>query len=380
MNEILLNLAQAVSLLAFVPCVVVIFYLAIFSRNNKIIILPILYFVTIGVSLLIILLPAFIQLDKLPALGNILISLASFMPALIFLLIIQLLSGDLPRKIFYLVIIPSVFIECLYLYALLLDSSETVIGITDLRFHELVPLFRVLIALSIFGILTIYISRTFKWKANFSISLKYKYWLIIQLIIFNIAMLALNLFEISNRFPNENYNLIYAILIATFEYLIISSMFRVFTEEFYDKALQKQFEKPEFADFITDVAKKIELLMKEEKPYRRPGFNREALAKKLHIQEAQLSYIINSHYNKSFTELSNDYRVTDAKKMLIESDEPVTVICFDTGFNSLTSFNRVFKAHTNMAPSEFRSFHESEKNGTDEALKAKKSSHSDQDE
>ena len=55
----------------------------------------------------------------------------------------------------------------------------------------------------------------------------------------------------------------------------------------------------------------------------------------------------------TYTDFVNQYRVQYAKKLLIQ-DKNVTETCFETGFESLSYFNRIFKKWTGEAPSSFR--------------------------
>ncbi len=41
--------------------------------------------------------------------------------------------------------------------------------------------------------------------------------------------------------------------------------------------------------------------------------------------------------------------------MLIETDNKISEICFDCGFNNLSNFNRTFKNQKGCTPREFRS-------------------------
>ena len=71
--------------------------------------------------------------------------------------------------------------------------------------------------------------------------------------------------------------------------------------------------------------------------------------------EQTISRLINSHFKKSFTDLVNHYRVEEAKQRLLSEETAITVIAFEVGFNSIASFNRVFKEKVGSSPSEFRS-------------------------
>ena len=55
----------------------------------------------------------------------------------------------------------------------------------------------------------------------------------------------------------------------------------------------------------------------------------------------------------TYTDFVNQYRVQYAKKLLIQ-DKNVTETCFESGFESLSYFNRIFKKWTGEAPSRFR--------------------------
>lgn len=55
----------------------------------------------------------------------------------------------------------------------------------------------------------------------------------------------------------------------------------------------------------------------------------------------------------TYTDFVNQYRVQYAKKLLIQ-DKNVTETCFESGFESLSYFNRIFKKWTGGSPSSFR--------------------------
>jgi len=55
-----------------------------------------------------------------------------------------------------------------------------------------------------------------------------------------------------------------------------------------------------------------------------------------------------------FVEFVNRVRVGQACVKLFETDDPISVICFDVGFQNIANFNRHFQKMKNMTPSEFR--------------------------
>ena len=57
--------------------------------------------------------------------------------------------------------------------------------------------------------------------------------------------------------------------------------------------------------------------------------------------------------HKSFTQYLNEIRLRHACKLLIEGDLQISTVCYQSGFNTLTNFNRQFKALMNLTPSEY---------------------------
>ncbi len=62
---------------------------------------------------------------------------------------------------------------------------------------------------------------------------------------------------------------------------------------------------------------------------------------------------------QSFTVWLNDYRLSIAAKILSTGDESVLNVAFETGFNSLSYFNRAFKNKYGMSPGKYRKLYKS---------------------
>lgn len=58
--------------------------------------------------------------------------------------------------------------------------------------------------------------------------------------------------------------------------------------------------------------------------------------------------------NKTFTNFVNDYRLVHASKLLSENTKSITEICFESGFNNFSHFNKSFKAFTGKSASQYR--------------------------
>jgi len=58
--------------------------------------------------------------------------------------------------------------------------------------------------------------------------------------------------------------------------------------------------------------------------------------------------------NKTFTQFVNEYRLVHASKLLTEKPLSITEVCFESGFNNFSHFNKSFKIFTGQNPSEYR--------------------------
>ncbi|GEP49417.1 AraC family transcriptional regulator [Flavobacterium noncentrifugens] len=61
--------------------------------------------------------------------------------------------------------------------------------------------------------------------------------------------------------------------------------------------------------------------------------------------------------NKTFTKFVNEYRLVHASKLLAEKPMSITDICYESGFNNFSHFNKSFKEFTGKSASEYRNAH-----------------------
>ncbi len=97
--------------------------------------------------------------------------------------------------------------------------------------------------------------------------------------------------------------------------------------------------------------------VKQKKPYLDNELRLSGLADQLDVSIHHLSQVVNEQLGKSFSDFINEYRVEEAKRLLANpkyKDRYVIAIAYESGFNNKTSFNKAFKAHTGMSPSQYR--------------------------
>jgi AraC-like DNA-binding protein len=77
------------------------------------------------------------------------------------------------------------------------------------------------------------------------------------------------------------------------------------------------------------------------------------------ISERQISTIIKQRTGLSFNQFLNQLRITEARRLLIETKLNVSEIAYKVGYGNVSHFNRVFKSAVGYSPNEFRLHHAS---------------------
>lgn len=104
--------------------------------------------------------------------------------------------------------------------------------------------------------------------------------------------------------------------------------------------------------FLNGIRKCVE----EDRLYRDAELTLQSLSLRLNTTANNISRIINEATGKSFPDYLNELRIIEVKQRLENNDaEKFTLlsIAFDAGFNSKTTFNRVFKQNTGLSPKEY---------------------------
>ncbi len=104
------------------------------------------------------------------------------------------------------------------------------------------------------------------------------------------------------------------------------------------------------------IVKQLDEIMLKEKLYLDCELRYSQIATKLGVSVRSLSAALNEHAKQSFNDFVNAYRVREVKKQILENqagEETILAIALNSGFTSKSSFNRVFKNHTGLTPTEF---------------------------
>lgn len=123
------------------------------------------------------------------------------------------------------------------------------------------------------------------------------------------------------------------------------------------KEVEVQVDKPEIDPEIVKTAGWLTEQMERNLFYLDPELTLKSLGQALDIHPNMLSKVINEGLQKNFSDFVNGYRVEAVIKRLKDpAYDQITLlgISFDCGFNSKTTFNRVFKNITSKTPHQYK--------------------------
>lgn len=94
--------------------------------------------------------------------------------------------------------------------------------------------------------------------------------------------------------------------------------------------------------------------MESDKLYKLNDLNVRMLEDRLNLTAKQISEALNKGLGKNFYSFINGYRVNEFKSRVPETNHlTLAGLAYECGFNSKTTFQRVFKEITGMRPSEY---------------------------
>ncbi len=88
--------------------------------------------------------------------------------------------------------------------------------------------------------------------------------------------------------------------------------------------------------------------------YDNTDLNLNTISMKTVLSEARIRDLLKKSVGMSLRQYINDIRITETKRLLIESDLQIKEIAFKVGYRHLSSFNRAFSEDMKMSPAEFR--------------------------
>ncbi|MTI86366.1 MAG: helix-turn-helix domain-containing protein [Balneolaceae bacterium] len=79
----------------------------------------------------------------------------------------------------------------------------------------------------------------------------------------------------------------------------------------------------------------------------------DVIAEVANYSKAAFCRFFKKRTRKTFSEFLNEVRITEACKLLRNTDLNMSQICYESGFNNISNFNRQFKRITDMTPKQY---------------------------
>lgn len=105
-----------------------------------------------------------------------------------------------------------------------------------------------------------------------------------------------------------------------------------------------------------ELFRQLEESMSNQSLFKDNLLTKDKVAELLQTNRTYLSQVINEKTGKTFTQYINDYRIREAIRILSSPgvDLPMKAISADLGFNSMTTFYKLFQAEVGMTPRQYR--------------------------
>ena len=179
-----------------------------------------------------------------------------------------------------------------------------------------------------------------------------------------LLMLILVVFALIYVWIRVNYVAYFELVLLTlFQVLIYFLVYKVFKII----PFKNLFDIPKYPNHhLTPVqlqtfSKHLEQVMVNEKPYLDSQLNLSKLATLTDITTNDLSQLFNQHYQSSFYEFINQYRLTYLEKIILKpSNQQFKIIALaeESGFRSKATFYKVFKQKHQLTPVQFIKKHQ----------------------
>lgn len=105
------------------------------------------------------------------------------------------------------------------------------------------------------------------------------------------------------------------------------------------------------------LMERIRRALVDDRLYQNPTLTLAELSAHTGLPPRLISFTVNAGFGRTFNDLVNGYRVAEVQRRLAAPDArrlTLLGIAFESGFNSKTTFNRIFKQVTGVAPREYQ--------------------------
>lgn len=251
-----------------------------------------------------------------------------------------------------------------------------------LRFNEKFY-FRMVISFALFLNIIVYLALSlvtlYKYQKGISTIFSYKSfknsfnWIKVIVILMSIGYISMFTYSLLLIYGITD-TLFNPLGIITIFYVIISyligffgyrqpALFNLPTEdekEQEDRVLHKNISNELNHELTENVIIRLNDCMINKKAYLKGDLTIEELATDIGISRNVLTQVLNKTLSKNFYKYINEFRIEEAKKLLLDpkfKNFSILAIGYEAGFNSKSTFNAIFKTSVGITPSEYKKKH-----------------------
>ncbi|WP_299180859.1 AraC family transcriptional regulator [uncultured Aquimarina sp.] len=218
------------------------------------------------------------------------------------------------------------------------DSISSRIIFLALLFHILV-----------YGLYTLYWIVVNRKERNDKLNKIYNWLLFLTILTIMMSLMQISVFVDVVPYLSTAFLFSLIILILSIMALKNPFLFKMENEKYINSSLDNE--------KGIEYLKKLMSLIEQEKVFLDPELTLTKLSKRIGITSKQLSQVINQNRNENYSQFIARYRVEEAKRLLSLPEYhnfKISAIAYESGFNSISSFNTAFKKITNTTAVRFR--------------------------
>ncbi|MCW7487715.1 AraC family transcriptional regulator [Leptospira meyeri] len=270
------------------------------------------------------------------------------------------MSGGGFKKIRWYHFLPSLFG---FIYLFVVWSKISSLPLLDSKDHHSISfdhfsigILLCLGVLSIFGYTVAILIRIFRWKSDFNKTIGSSF--LPFLCFLGYSLLVVTLFVIAQLFFMQIFLVACAGLTFLLAYILLLKInHKELIPNFKKETRLARYQESRIKGVdITLVLQQLEELMSSEKLFLNEDLSLAVLSKRLGISSHQLSEILNSKLNSTFRNYVNGFRLQESARLLLEQPQmTILSVIYASGFNSKSSFHKLFQNRFGLSPQKYRS-------------------------
>ncbi|TGK79133.1 AraC family transcriptional regulator [Leptospira noumeaensis] len=210
--------------------------------------------------------------------------------------------------------------------------------------------------LSILGYISFFLIRVIRWRFNFKEKIQKTFWPFLYFLLFSLFVVASFVFAQLFYMPLFLFAC-FTLTLLLILLLVLKMNHKEFILKFKLETRLARYQESRVKGIdVSQILQRLEDLMNLNQLYLNDSLTLASLAKHLDLNSHQLSEILNTKLGITFRNYVNGFRLSEAARLLKERPEtPIINIIYTSGFNSKSSFHKLFLDRYGVSPQVYRS-------------------------